>query len=139
MFPFCRVRGTVPKPEGDHSSVKGRVTMKIEKALFGAVVLLALIACKKGGDEKSGETTTAASGDKVGVAECDEYLEKYEKCLKDKVPEAARGSMESAMKQMRDSWKTAAATPEAKAGLATGCKSALDAAKTSMASFGCTW
>jgi hypothetical protein len=41
------------------------------------------------------------------------------------------------MKQLRDSWRAAAATPQGKAGLATGCKAATEQAKSSMKSFGC--
>jgi hypothetical protein len=40
---------------------------------------------------------------------------------------------------MRTAWKQAAATPQGKAGLAQGCKMALDNAKTSMGSYGCSW
>ncbi|MCY7344853.1 MAG: hypothetical protein LH614_01430 [Pyrinomonadaceae bacterium] len=67
---------------------------------------------------------TASSGDKIGVPECDEYIEKYEACVKGKVPEAARGLMQSSIEQMRKSWKQVAAQPQAGAALAGGCKQA---------------
>ena len=43
------------------------------------------------------------------------------------------------VRRARTAWKQAAATPQGKAGLATGCKQALEQAKTSMGSYGCSW
>ncbi|HWB76885.1 MAG TPA: hypothetical protein VG755_18085 [Nannocystaceae bacterium] len=77
-------------------------------------------------------------GDKIGIPECDEYIEKYSKCISDKVPEAGRAAMKDAMDATVKAWKEAAASG-AKDGLATGCKGALDAAKQATASMGCEW
>ena len=82
--------------------------------------------------------TTASTGDKIGVAECDEYIAKVEACLA-KVPAAGQPAVKSSLDTMRTTWKQAAATPQGKAGLATGCKAALDQAKTNYAAYGCTW
>ena len=84
-------------------------------------------------------TSTTAAGDKIGVPECDDYIAKYEACITGKVPEMARGALDSALKTARDNWRKAAATPEGKAGLAAACKQATEAAKTSMKSYGCTF
>lgn len=78
-----------------------------------------------------------ASGDSVGVAECDGYLATYETCLKEKVPAAARDLMNSSFESTRASWRQAAATPEGRAGLAAACKTARDTARQAMASYGC--
>ena len=83
-------------------------------------------------------TTTASTGEKIGVPECDEYITKVEACLA-KVPPAGQAAVKSSMDTMRTAWKQAAATPQGKAGLAAGCKAALDQAKTSYASYGCSW
>ena len=80
--------------------------------------------------------TTTTTGDKVGVAECDEYIEKMEACFT-KMPEAQRGMVKNNFDTLRKSWKDAASTPNGKAGLATGCKAALDVAKQSYNY--CTW
>lgn len=80
--------------------------------------------------------TTPASGEKIGVPECDDYLAKFDTCMA-KIPTAARPQYEASMKQLRDSWHQAASTPAGKAGLAQGCKAATDMAKQSMKSFGC--
>jgi hypothetical protein len=84
-------------------------------------------------------TTASTSGGTTGVPVCDEYIEKYEKCLNDKVPEAARAQLRSSLETTRKAWKEAAATPQGKAGLAQGCQTALNTAKQTMSAYGCTW
>lgn len=84
------------------------------------------------------KTTVATQmGDSIGVEECDVYISKYEKCIMDKVPEAARGMLKQTLDQSRTAWKQAAATPEGKQGLALACGTALNAAKQSMVAYGC--
>ena len=80
---------------------------------------------------------TISRSDKIGVPECDDFLAKYEACLSGKVPEAARPQFKAALEQWRTSWRKAAETPETKAGLAQGCKAALEQTKLSMKSFNC--
>jgi hypothetical protein len=74
-----------------------------------------------------------------GVPECDDYLTKYLACIDSKVPEAARAMVRQQLDQTKAAWKQAASTPQGKAGLAMGCKQALDTAKTAMSSYGCSW
>jgi hypothetical protein len=103
---------------------------------LGAVML----ACAGGGDGDGANTAGAtASGGKIGVAECDSFIEKYEACVNSKVPEVARSMVKANLDSMRTAWKKAAETPQGKAGLAQGCKQALDQAKTTMGSYGCSW
>jgi hypothetical protein len=89
--------------------------------------------------DNSTKSTAASSADKIGVAECDEYIEKYEACVTGKVPEAARAAMLASIGQMRQSWKQVAANPQAKASLAGGCKQAQEAAKQTMSAYACAW
>lgn len=97
------------------------------------------------GENKSTTTTTNdvaktdTTGDKIGVPECDEYIQKYEACITSKVPEAQRGMYKSTFEQQRKAFKDAAANPQSKAGLATGCKQAIETAKQAMTSYGCAW
>lgn len=81
----------------------------------------------------------APVGDKIGVPECDEYIEKYEACLNSKVPEAQRTMFKSSFETMRKTWKDAAANPQAKAALATGCRQATENAKQAMGAYSCNW
>jgi hypothetical protein len=83
--------------------------------------------------------TTMASADKIGVPECDDYIEKYEACLNSKVPEAQRAAFKSSFETMRKTWKASATNPQTKSALASGCKQAHDAAKQSMSAFSCAW
>ena len=81
---------------------------------------------------------SVADGD-FGVKECDDYIRKYLACVDSKVPEAARAMVRQSLDQAKAQWKQAAATPQGKASLATGCKAATDAARQSMAAYGCSW
>jgi len=84
-------------------------------------------------------STTASSGDKIGIAECDDYIAKYESCVRSKVPEAVRAPLENSLKTARDNWKKAAANEQSRGTLAAACKQASDAAAASMKGYGCTW
>jgi ABC-type glycerol-3-phosphate transport system substrate-binding protein len=84
-------------------------------------------------------TTTASTGDKIGVAECDDFIAKYEACVNSKVPEVARATVKAQLDAMRTSWRQAATTPQGKAGLAQGCKLAHDQARASMSAYNCSW
>ena len=115
-------------------------------SLFAVCLLLGLVMLAGGGgaSENSANTAnttggTTSSGDKVGVAECDDFLAKYETCISGKVPAAAQAPFKSSLDQWRNSWKELAKTPQGKAGLAQACKAALDQAKTSLGSYGCSW
>jgi hypothetical protein len=91
------------------------------------IALLAASALSLGCDKgEGGDGKTGSSADSIGVAECDDYLKKWEACFS-KQGAAAKAAAEPGMKQMRDAWKAAAAQGgAAKDALKTGCKSALD-------------
>ena len=84
-------------------------------------------------------TTTTASADKIGVPECDDYIAKYESCLRGKVPEMAKAQLESSLKTARENWKKAAENASSRGTLAAACKQASDAAAASMKAYGCTF
>ncbi len=86
-------------------------------------------------------TPTAAPvavADSVGVAECDDYLKKYEACLSAKVPESVKATLQQSLAQTRAAWKSAAATDAGKQGLTMACKSAYDGSKAMMQQYGCS-
>ncbi len=83
--------------------------------------------------------TKSSSGDKIGVPECDNYIEKYEACITGKVQEAARAQMKSSFELTRKSWKDLAANPQTKSSLASACKQATEMAKQSMSAYACEW
>jgi hypothetical protein len=81
-------------------------------------------------------TSTAASSGDVGVAECDEYIKKYEACA-GKVPEAARAAYNNALAQTRASWKKLADNPQTRASLAAACKQATETQAAAWKMYGC--
>jgi hypothetical protein len=116
---------------------------------------LVLIACGGGSSDNAANTSNTAagnanktaantstattSGEKVGVAECDDFLAKYEACVSGKVPAAAQAAFKTSLETWRKSWKELAGTPQGKAGLAQACKAAADQAKAQLGSYGCSW
>lgn len=83
--------------------------------------------------------STASTGDKVGVAECDNFITAYETCVSSKVPEAARASLKSAVTTWRTEWKKLADNPQTRGTLAAACKTQLEATRTQMKAYGCTF
>lgn len=105
------------------------------KRMLGVMLVvaagLAIGACDKKEGGGAGGSSSAASGGgggggAIGVKECDDYLTKMEACV-GKLDATSKGIYEGQLKTNREAWKTAASTPQGKAGLATGCKAALDA------------
>ena len=82
--------------------------------------------------------TVSTTGDKIGVPECDEYVEKYEACIS-KVPEAQRRMLKTNFEQQRESFRKAASTAQGKATLSAQCKQAINLAKQSTVALGCAW
>ncbi len=85
------------------------------------------------------KTTDTASADSIGVAECDEFIKKYEACVSSNVPEAARASYQTGIDTWRKSWKDLASNPQTKSTLADICKRSLEDTKKSMTAFSCAW
>ena len=84
-------------------------------------------------------TTKTSSGEKIGIAACDDFIDKYDACVTSKVPEAQRATYQSTLKQWRDSWRELAKNPMTKGTLEAGCKQAAEQAKTSMKAYDCTF
>lgn len=83
----------------------------------------------------------APAGEKTGVAECDEYIEKYEACLTsiaDKYPQVHTG-LKTSFEQTRKGFKDAASTPQGKAALGPQCKQLIESAKTATSAYACKW
>ena len=79
------------------------------------------------------------SGDKIGVAECDDFIAAYDACVTGKVPEAARAQYKTAIEQWRTSWKKLAENPQTRSSLAAACKQSAEQARVQMKSFDCTF
>jgi hypothetical protein len=83
--------------------------------------------------------TTASTGDKIGVPECDDFIAKYEACVSSKVPEIARSSFEAGVKTWRSEWKRMAENPQTKGSLVAACKQAREQQEAALKSYGCKW
>jgi hypothetical protein len=81
-------------------------------------------------------STTATTG-KIGVPECDAFIEKYAACVSARVPEAARSQYKNTLEQWTKSWRELAANPQTKASLTAACKTSMEQARQSMKSYGC--
>ena len=79
----------------------------------------------------------AAAGDKIGVAECDDYLAKLDNCVTSKVPAAARSQYTASMESTRKQWRDLAANPQTRSSLAAACRQAVETARATYKSFGC--
>lgn len=126
------------KKEGDKKTEEKKTETKDGKTKTETKTEEVKVEPAKKDEPAAADPAGGGGADKIGIAECDEYIEKYTKCINDKVPEAARAGMKDAMTASAKAWKDAAAGP-AKDSLAAGCKSALDAAKQATASMGCEW
>jgi hypothetical protein len=83
--------------------------------------------------------TVAASGEKIGVPECDAFITAYENCVNAKVPEAQRATFQTGLKTWRTEWKKLADNPQTKAGLVAACKKQQELQRASLNKlYGCT-
>jgi hypothetical protein len=85
----------------------------------------------------SSTAPTEAAGNKIGIAECDEFIAKYDACVTGKVPEAARAQYKATLEQWRKSWRDLAANPQTRGSLAQACRTSVEQARASMKAFGC--
>jgi len=82
-------------------------------------------------------STSAPAGDKIGIAECDDYIAKYEACTA-KVPEMARAAYKNALDQTRAQWKKLAENPQTRESLAAACKQAAEREASAWKMYGCS-
>ena len=97
----------------------------------------ASIACHRAGDSTAEDGGTAANA--VGIAECDEYLAKYARCIADKAPADRRQTLEDSLERTRATWKALAANPGARPGLPQACGLARQTAQSTLKAYACSW
>ena len=81
----------------------------------------------------------ASTGDRVGIAECDNFITAYETCVASKVPEAGRANLKAAVATWRTEWKRMADNPQTRASLAAHCTTQRNATMASMKAYNCAW
>jgi hypothetical protein len=82
--------------------------------------------------------STAVTGEKIGVEECDSFLTAYESCISSKIPETARAQYRTSINTLRTEWKKLADNPQTRGTLAAACKMQHDQVRAQVKSFGCT-
>jgi hypothetical protein len=82
---------------------------------------------------------SAYAADAIGIPACDDFLTKYDACISAKVPAEQQAQTKAALDGMRAQWKAAAANPQSKTALETGCKQMADAVKQQTAALSCAW
>lgn len=103
--------------------------------MFCVVVGLLVLACGKPETNR----TAVVSGEQLGVPECDNFLNAYENCVSNNVPEEQRPKFQSIMANWRSDWKKHAADPQTRPGLIVACKNHLELARSQMKAYGCTF
>lgn len=90
-------------------------------------------------DNKDAKADETAAADKIGVAECDDFIAKYNACVTKNVPEASRAAVKSGLETAVKGWKAAAATPQGKATLASSCTTMAENLKAGLSTYKCEW
>jgi hypothetical protein len=83
--------------------------------------------------------TAAAHAQSTGIAACDDFLAKYDSCVASKLPEAQRAMYKSQLDQTRKMWLDMSKNPATKSTMEATCKQTMDAIKTSLQVFGCSF
>jgi hypothetical protein len=117
-----------------------------------AICALLLVACSKSevttnrsespvasAPTPAAPAAPAASGEKIGIPECDDFIANYDACVSSKVPEVARAQYKASIEQWRSGWKKLADNPQTKGTLAAACKQTAEQAKASMKAYNCTF
>ena len=118
--------------------------MRTTLAMTALLACFGLVACSKTEQpattpaaNSSAAATPTATRTSTGVAECDDYLAKYQACLAAKVPTAAQAALEQSLATTRDVWKQTLAAG-GKDALKASCEMARNASRPSMQAYGCT-
>lgn len=75
----------------------------------------------------------------IGVAACDDYVDRYRTCIKDLVPAIEKERHGQVVDAQRATWLAAAADPKLAAGLEGECGAAAEAARVATRIWGCVW
>ena len=112
-----------------------RFGLLIAFVLIGLLVL----ACGAPTNRNAQAPSTVSTGEKVGIAECDNFIAAYETCVNSKVPETARPNVRASVARLRTDWKKMADDPQLRATLAAHCKAQRETTMAAMKAYNCTW
>lgn len=99
------------------------------------VISLLVLAC----GAPTNRNADVPTGERIGIAECDNFITAYETCVSSKVPEAARANLRASVTTWRTEWKKLADDPQTRGALASACQRQRELTKTSMKAYDCAW
>ena len=83
-------------------------------------------------------TASTSSSEKIGVAECDDFIAKYEACITDHIPEVQKRQYRENIDAWRKSWRQLITGNQmSKEAMAATCKRHVLQSREGMKSFGC--
>jgi hypothetical protein len=109
--------------------------------LLIACILIGLLvlACGAPTNRNAAAPSTVSAGEKVGIAECDNFIAAYETCVNSKVEESARANVRASVARLRADWKKMANDPQMRATLAAHCKAQRETTMATMKAYNCAW
>lgn len=107
--------------------------------IVSVLIGLLLLACGAPTNRNAEAPSTASTGEKVGIAECDNFIAAYETCVNSKVEEGARANVRASVARLRTDWKKMADDPQMRATLAAHCKAQRETTMAAMKSYNCAW
>ena len=109
--------------------------------LLMACVLIGLLvlACGAPTNRNAEAPSTVSAGEKVGIAECDNFIAAYENCVGSKVAEDARANLRASVATWRSDWKKMADNPQTRSALSDACKRQRETTMVAMKGFNCAW
>jgi hypothetical protein len=100
---------------------------------------LLVLACGAPTNRNAAAPSTVSEGEKVGIAECDNFIAAYETCVNSKVEEGARANVRASVARLRADWKKMADDPQMRATLAAHCKAQRETTMATMKAYNCAW
>ena len=107
--------------------------------IVGVLIGLLLLACGAPTNRNAAAPSTVSEAEKVGIAECDNFIAAYETCVNSKVEESARANVRASVAKLRADWKKMADDPQMRATLAAHCKAQRETTMATMKAYNCTW
>lgn len=111
-----------------------------------------ILSCSPKDNTSHGEKKTLSNGaedksltekvgilGKLGVFECDDYIQKFMTCVSQNIPEESKIMLLAALEQSKIQWKQALNNEIAKPYVPQSCIAALETAKQTMAQYNCSW
>jgi hypothetical protein len=85
------------------------------------------------------EIKTTSTTEKVGLLECDTYVDRYSRCLTRNVPADQRGPLVQGLEMNIRRWQGMTSSAPGRTDAGNECQRAFDQTKQAMTAYGCVW